>query len=100
VYSTMEAELILGRQITRPSIRAALFDRDFNERRMHQKAIFYSLPARPLIKFLYMLVWRRAFLDGLPGLRYAMLQSFYEFMIELKTSEGRARFADRREPGC
>ena len=30
---------------------------------------------------------KRGFLDGRAGLRYALLQSFYEYMIVLKRSE-------------
>jgi hypothetical protein len=65
----------------------ALFAKDFNERRRHQKALFYRMPARPLIKFLYMMIWRRAFLDGRAGVTYAVLQSIYEYFIVLKTRE-------------
>jgi len=88
LYSTMEAELIYRQQgLTNPSLRTALRDPDFHTRRLHQKAIFYRLPARPLIKWLYMVVFRRAILDGAAGLTYATLQSFYEYMIVLKTKE-------------
>lgn len=87
VYSRMEAELIASGQGIKPSWKTALFGRDFNERRGHQKAIFYRLPGRPLIKFLYMLFVRRAFLDGAAGIRYASLQAIYEYMIVLKVKE-------------
>ncbi|MFT3735917.1 MAG: glycosyltransferase family 2 protein [Rhodocyclaceae bacterium] len=86
-YSRMEAELIAKRAVIQPSWRVALAGADFNERRLHQKAIFYRLPCRPLIKFLYMLILRRAFLDGVAGWRYAMLQAIYEYFIVLKTKE-------------
>lgn len=86
-YSRMEAELILGKQTIHTSWRTALFGKDFNDRRFHQKAIFYSLPGRPLIKFFYMVLWRRAFLDGWSGVRYAIIQSIYEYFIVLKTKE-------------
>ena len=86
-YSRMEAEVIARGALINPSWRVALFDNDFNERRVHQKAIFYGLPARPLIKLMYMLVARRAFLDGWPGIRYSILQAIYEYFIVLKTKE-------------
>lgn len=86
-YSRMEADLIVKKQVIEPSWRKALFAPDFNDRRLHQKAIFYRLPGRPLIKFFYMLLWRRAFLDGWPGVRYALIQSIYEYFIVLKTKE-------------
>lgn len=87
VYSRMEAELIAKGVRIKPNWRIAIFGNDFSERRVHQKAIFYGLPARPLIKFLYMLIVKRAFLDGLPGIRYALLQGIYEYFIVLKTKE-------------
>ena len=90
VYSRMEADLIVKGALIKPNWRVALFGDDFSERRIHQKAIFYGLPARPIIKFFYMLIARRAFLDGLPGIRYAVLQAIYEYFIVLKTKEMQA----------
>jgi len=86
-YSRMEAEVVANGLIVKPVWKIALFGIDFGERRMHQKAIFYGLPARPLIKLFYMLIVRRAFLDGWAGIRYAILQSIYEYFIVLKTKE-------------
>jgi len=86
-YSRMEADLILAGSVARPSLLVALFDNDFNKRRVHQKALFYRAPARPLIKLAYMLLWRRGLLDGVAGIRYAILQSIYEYLIVLKVKE-------------
>jgi glycosyltransferase involved in cell wall biosynthesis len=88
-YSTLEAEQIrLNRRDHAPfSLRKALFGADFNERRYHQKELFYHLPARPLVKFLLLYLGKRGFLDGRAGLTYALLQSIYEYMIVLKTRE-------------
>jgi glycosyltransferase involved in cell wall biosynthesis len=92
VYSNMEAELIVRQQgLQQPELRKALRSPDFHERRLHQKAFFYRLPARPLIKWLYMMLVRGAFLDGSPGVSYATLQAFYEYMIVLKTQELRLK---------
>jgi glycosyltransferase involved in cell wall biosynthesis len=88
LYSTMEAELIVRNQgLQNPSLVTALRDPDFHTRRLHQKAIFYRLPGRPLIKWLYMVFLRGAILDGAAGLTYATLQAFYEYLIVLKTKE-------------
>jgi glycosyltransferase involved in cell wall biosynthesis len=88
-YSTLEAQQILHnrREHRGFSLRQAFFARNFNERRFHQKELFYRLPARPLFKFLLLYFVRRGFLDGRAGLTYARLQSFYESMIVLKTRE-------------
>lgn len=91
VYSRMEADLLVKGAIPEPSWRVAFFGSDFNERRIHQKAIFYRLPARPFIKFFYMVLVRRAFLDGWPGIRYAFLQAIYEYFIVLKVKEREAQ---------
>jgi glycosyltransferase involved in cell wall biosynthesis len=88
LYSTMEADLIVRNQgLQNPSLITALRDPDFHTRRLHQKAIFYRLPGRPLLKWLYMVIFRGAILDGTAGLTYATLQAFYEYLIVLKTKE-------------
>jgi len=88
-YSSLEAQQIIQNRATRSdfSLHRALFATDFHERRFHQKESFYRLPARPLVKFLLLYFVRRGFLDGRAGLTYALLQSFYEYMIVLKTRE-------------
>jgi glycosyltransferase involved in cell wall biosynthesis len=94
VYSTMEAQLIAeGGGLRNPSLRTAFTASDFHERRLHQKALFYRMPGRPMLKWLYMVFVRGAFMDGRPGLTYARLQAIYEYMIVLKTRELRERAA-------
>lgn len=92
VYSTMEAELIVsGEATTDASLSTALYAGDFHHRRAAQKALFYRFPARPILKWLYMMVVRGAWLDGRAGLTYATLQAIYEYMIVLKTRELRRK---------
>jgi len=87
-YSSKEAELLAnGDAIRGASLYQALFARNFHERRVAQKAIFYELPGRPLIKWCYMMFIRGALLDGHAGIMYATLHSFYEFLIEVKCRE-------------
>jgi glycosyltransferase involved in cell wall biosynthesis len=88
-YSSLEARQILVNRAEgrRFSVKQALFAKDHNERRFHQKELFYRMPARPILKFLVLYLGKRGFLDGSAGLRYAMLQSYYEYMIVLKTKE-------------
>ena len=87
-YSTAEAELLAtGDAIRDASLKEALFARDFHDRRAAQKAIFYRMPARPLLKWIYMMFVRGAVLDGAAGVTYATLQSFYEYLIETKYRE-------------
>ena len=88
-YSSLEAEQILKNRGTNRSFSLveALFAKDVNTRRFHQKELFYRVPARPLLKFLMLYLGKRGFLDGGAGFRYAFLQSIYEYMIVLKTRE-------------
>jgi glycosyltransferase involved in cell wall biosynthesis len=88
-YSTFETEQIAKNRKANRGFRisAAFLAKDFSERRFHQKELFYRMPARPLIKFLALYIGKRGFLDGSAGFRYAVLQSFYEYMIALKTRE-------------
>lgn len=88
-YSRFEAEQIMAnRRGQAPfSLAKAFTAKDFHERRYHQKELFYRLPLRPFVKFLLLYVGKRGFLDGVAGLRYAILQSIYEYMIVLKVDE-------------
>jgi glycosyltransferase involved in cell wall biosynthesis len=96
VYSTMEAQLIVeGLGGTDASWRRALWGKDFHERRRAQKAIFYKMPARPLIKWGYMMFARGAILDGAAGVKYANLQAWYEGRIVRKTRELQKGFSTR-----
>ena len=38
------------------------------------------LPFRPLLRFLYIYVWQKGFLDGREGYYFARLHAFYEFL--------------------
>lgn len=88
VYSSMEARIVAdGTSRRHASWKTALTAKDYHTRRVAQKAIFYRMPARPLIKWLYMMFVRGAILDGRAGITYANLQTMYEYWIVLKTRE-------------
>jgi hypothetical protein len=95
-YADFEAKMVLQNSAGSVSLMQALFCRDFEERRRQQKRVFYALPFRPFIKFCYMLLWRRAFLDGRAGVTYAILQWIYEYLIVLKARELEAGLATQR----
>jgi glycosyltransferase involved in cell wall biosynthesis len=63
------------------SFRSAIFSGNPQERRYHQKGLFYRMPCRPALKWCYMMFVRCAFLDGRPGIKYAGLQALYESWI-------------------
>jgi len=47
----------------------------------------HKLPFRPLLRFLYVLVWQRGFLDGIEGYYFARLHAIYEFLCVAKARE-------------
>ena len=46
-----------------------------------------KLPCRPLMRFLYVYIYQRGFMDGIEGFYFARLHGFYEFLIVAKTHE-------------
>ena len=56
-------------------------------RRRKLKLLSQRLPFRPLLRFLYIYVWQKGFLDGREGYYFARLHAFYEFLSVAKTYE-------------
>lgn len=70
--------------------------------RRRLKELSKNLPFRPLLRFLYVYLWQRAFLDGPEGYYFARLHGFYEFLsvaktVELKMQADAALRAERLE---
>jgi glycosyltransferase involved in cell wall biosynthesis len=55
--------------------------------RRRLKRLSQRLPFRPLLRFLYVYIWQRGFLDGREGYYFARLHGFYEFLSVAKTCE-------------
>ena len=57
-YSTREARHIIEASIGEVawSPWKTIFNSDFNERRFHQKVLFYRLPFRPFLKYIYIVL--------------------------------------------
>ncbi len=51
------------------------------------KEAFRRWPARPFLRFCYVYIWQRGFLDGRAGYTLACLHAFYEFLSVAKTEE-------------
>lgn len=51
------------------------------------KQLSHRLPFRSALRFLYVYVWQRGFLDGTEGYYFARLHGFYEFLSVAKTYE-------------
>lgn len=86
-YSTYEANETMKALAENPVRVGNLFSTDRNTRRLELKNISFRMPCRPLLKFLYMYVLGRGFLDGRAGWTYCRLQAMYEYMIVLKVRE-------------
>lgn len=84
-YASWEAEesLRLLRGETVSEIRPRLLGNP-SERRRWLKQVFMRLPLRPLLKFFYLYVLSRGFLDGMPGLLYCTLTAVQEFFVGVK----------------
>jgi len=63
-------------------------------RRRLLKELSFRLPCRPILRFVYMYLFRLGFLDGWQGYTYCRLLTIYEYMIVLKVIE-----IERREKG-
>lgn len=83
-YSNWEARVSADRQL---SGSAAQIRSITVERRRRLKQLSQGLPFRPLLRFLYIYIWQRGFLDGREGYYFARLHAFYEFLSVAKTYE-------------
>ena len=85
-YSNWEARVAMDRFVKRAS--NDLQKEEVGLRRA-LKRVSHRLPFRPLLRFLYVYLWQRGFLDGVEGYHFARLHGFYEFLCVLKTRECR-----------
>ncbi|MEY2498313.1 MAG: hypothetical protein QOD12_1869 [Verrucomicrobiota bacterium] len=83
-YSNWEARVSADRQL---SGSAAQISSGTVGRRRKLKQLSQRLPFRPLLRFLYIYVWQKGFLDGRPGYYFARLHAVYEFLSVAKTYE-------------
>ena len=84
VYARREAEQALGVDADDAvRSRGSLLSRDTTLRRRALKRIAARLPGRYFLRLLYMLLVKRAFLDGRAGIAYAHMMATYEAMIDV-----------------
>jgi glycosyltransferase involved in cell wall biosynthesis len=65
--------------------------------RRRLKTFFLRMPFRPLLRFLYVYIWQKGFLDGAEGFYFARLHGFYEFLSVVKTRELQRQMAGHPE---
>jgi len=91
-YSTDEALEIVNRGgYDTLDIAGLLAPGDATRRRRALKTLYYRLPCRPAVRFLYSYILRLGFLDGREGFTYCRLKAIYESMIQIKLREYRRR---------
>ena len=83
-YSNWEARVSAERQL---SGSAAQIHGSAAGRRRKLKQLSQRLPFRPLLRFLYIYIWQKGFLDGREGYYFARLHAIYEFLSVAKTYE-------------
>jgi glycosyltransferase involved in cell wall biosynthesis len=83
-YSNWEARVSLDRHLRKSSGR---LQSDEASLRRRLKLWSQQLPCRSWLRFLYVYVWQRGFLDGPEGYYFARLHAFYEFLSVAKTYE-------------
>ncbi len=84
-YSDLEAAEIIqpsgGRKPA--SFRGSWADR----RRALKDRVWFQIPFRPTVRFLWLYVVKRGFLDGRRGLLFCRLIAMYELLIDAKVME-------------
>ena len=83
-YSNWEARISADRRLggSAAAIRSGPVGR-----RRKLKLLSQRLPCRPLLRFLYIYLWQKGFLDGREGYYFARLHAVYEFLSVAKTYE-------------
>lgn len=87
-YSNWEARVAADRHLA--SSGGQLQSERVNRRRQ-LKLLSHRLPFRGLLRFLYVYVWQKGFLDGREGYYFARLHGVYEFLSVAKTFELRRK---------
>lgn len=89
VYAGFEAhEMLRARRTGWGEQRRGRVLGTWPERRRFLKVrVWYRLPFRPVVRFVWIYIVKRGFLDGRAGFVYASLLSMYEIMISAKLAE-------------
>jgi hypothetical protein len=94
-YSNWEARVALDRYLAK---NAGIQSGHVAWRR-RLKILSQHLPCRPLLRFLYVYVWQRGFLDGCAGYHFARLHEYYEYLCVAKIAELKGRLAPESDQG-
>jgi len=89
-YSNWDARVWLEGEAGSQELSPSLFGSQAQRRRWLRKNLF-MIPGSPLLFFFYKYIFRRGFLDGIPGLIYCGLQGIQFFHIKAKIYELKIR---------
>ena len=94
-YSNWESRVALDRYLQASGSRLQKGNVGIRRR---LKQLSHRLPCREWLRFLYVYVWQRGFLDGREGYYFARLHGFYEFLSVAKTVELKKQCAAGERP--
>jgi len=87
-YSTLQAQENIEKSRD-PLVLRALFCRNPLQRRAEMKKLYAKIPSKWFLYLLYNFFVKGCFLDGIKGIKFVLLRSYYEYMVDLKTTFGR-----------
>jgi glycosyltransferase involved in cell wall biosynthesis len=97
-YSTLEASARFKAErnaLDRARLPLRLRGSPVERKRFLRERVWPTVPAKPLMLFIYMYVLRQGFLDGRAGLALCVFHAFQEFMVGLKLAELRRQASAR-----
>jgi len=83
LYTTLESKDRLAARKSKIGFRQVLCDKRI-PRSAKAAYLKHCMPCRPLLRFLWMYVFKLGFLDGRAGLRLCLLSAFYEVVTDAK----------------
>jgi glycosyltransferase involved in cell wall biosynthesis len=83
-YSNWEARVAVDRSLN--SNPSKIQSKQVSWRRLLKMAS-HRLPFRPTLRFMFVYIYQKGFLDGVEGFYFARLHSFYEFLCVIKERE-------------
>jgi glycosyltransferase involved in cell wall biosynthesis len=92
-YSNWEARVAVDRYLSMNAAESLASEKLGLRRRL--KIISLNMPFRPLMRFMYIYILQRGFLDGWEGFYFARLHAFYELLCVCKTYELRKTLVKR-----
>lgn len=75
--------------------KGSIFSKSNVIRRRALKNIYYKLPGKPLIMFLYLYVFKLGFLEGKPGLYYSLFRSMVDLSIDILKYEKQMKLKNK-----